>query len=233
VAVETPVIIDAEPIGNPSDSGQLAPTAERLAPLLDVGPPAASATTEATPTVTLVADAGFSSANDAVTCEELGFIPVFPVMRTVNPHGSFFNRTDFKLDAERDLMVCPAGKELKPRPKPQDGAIAYIAKKTDCGACALKPQCTKARQRTVLRLINEPALERVALRLKAEPTLMNKRAQSVEPAFGTLKRWLHGGRFLLRGRLKAKTELGLVTLAFNLKRLVNLHGTAKIHEALA
>ena len=130
-------------------------------------------------------------------------------------------------------MVCPAGKTLKPKPKPQDGAIADSARKTDCGACALKAHCTRSGKRTVLRLINEPALNRVALRLKVEPTLMNKRAQSVEPAFGTLKRWLHGGGFLLRGRLKAKTELGLVTLAFNLKRLANLHGTAKIHEALA
>jgi hypothetical protein len=134
----------------------------------------------------------------------------------------------------------PAGKVLTPKPRPQDGAIVYTARKTDCGACALKPQCTRAEKRTVLRLINEPALERVAQRLKAEPTLMNKRAQSVEPAFGTLKRWLpilpferRGGRFLLRGRPKAKTELGLVTLAFNLKRLANLHGTARLQQALA
>jgi hypothetical protein len=109
-----------------------------------------------------------------------------------------------------DRMTCPAGKELKPLPKPEDGAIRYKATMADCGACALKTRCTTARARTVLRLINEPALERVARRLKAEPTLMNKRAQSVEPAFGTLKCWLpilpferRGGRFLLRGRCQA------------------------------
>lgn len=181
----------------------------------------------------LVADAGYSSANDAIACEKLGFIPVFPVLRTVNPHGQYFNRTDFKYDAERDRMICPAGKELKPLPKPQDGAIAYTARKADCGACELKSRCTKARQRTVLRLINEPALDRVAERLKAAPDLMAKRAQSVEPAFGTLKRWLHGGRFLLRGRDKARTELGLLALAFNLNRLTNLHGATRMQEALA
>jgi hypothetical protein len=233
VDLATQVVIDAEPIGNPSDSGQLAPTAERLAPLLGVRPPAATAPPVQAPAIILVADAGYSSANDAIACEQLGFVPVFPVMRTVNPHGQLFNRTDFTHDAERDLMVCPAGKALAPKPKPQDGAIVYTARKTDCGACALKPQCTRAEKRTVLRLINEPALERVARRLKAEPTLMAKRAQSVEPAFGTLKRWLNGGRFLLRGRPKAKTELGLVTLAFNLKRLANLHGTATLQQALA
>lgn len=249
------MIIDGEPVGNPSDSGQLAPTAKRLAPILGVRPPTSQATAEATaaavaepvskPRVTLIADAGYSSANDAsvrgcgdpaphsIACENLGFIPVFPVLRTVNPHGQFFDRTDFKHDAERDLIICPAGKELKPRPKPQDGAIAYTAKKADCGACPLKSRCTKARQRTVLRLINGPALERVAERLRAIPNLMAKRAQSVEPAFGTLKRWLHGGRFLLRGRDKARTELGLVTLAFNLNRLTNLYGARTIQEALA
>jgi hypothetical protein len=127
----------------------------------------------------------------------------------------------------------PRRQALAPKPKPQDGAIVYTARKTDCGACPIKPQCTRAEKRTVLRLINEPALERVARRLKAEPTLVNKRAQSVEPAFGTLKRRLHGGRFLLRGRLKARTELGLVTLAFNLKRLANRHGTRTLQQALA
>ena len=85
----------------------------------------------------------------------------------------------------------------------------------------------------ILRLINEPALDRVAERLKAAPELMAKRAQSVEPAFGTLKRWLHGGRFLLRGRDKARTELGLLALAFNLNRLTNLHGATRMQEALA
>jgi transposase len=108
VDVETQVIVDSEPVGNPSDSGQLAPTAERLAPILGVRPragePAAEAVaadaTEAstapvaTSPVTLVADAGYSSANDAIACEALGFVPVFPVLRTVNPHGRYFNRTD-------------------------------------------------------------------------------------------------------------------------------------------
>ena len=91
--------------------------------------------------------------------------------------------------------------------------MVYRAKQADCAAGALKARCTKAEKRAVHRLINEPALKRVALRLEAERSLMNKRAQSVEPAFGTLERWLNGGRCLLRGRLKAKIELGLVSLA--------------------
>jgi len=151
-------------------------------------------------------------------------------------------------DTRPHLIACPQptqesacinggihtrGGTLKPLPKPEDGAVRYKARKADCSGCALKDQCTTAAARTVLRLINEPALERVARRLKAAPDLMAKCAQSVEPAFGTLKRWLHGGRFLLRGRDKAQTELGLLTLAFNLDRLTNLYGAAKMQAALA
>ena len=80
--------------------------------------------------------------------------------------------------------------------------MVYQARKADCGACALKARCTKAEKRAVHRLINEAALNRVALRLAADKTLMNKRAQAVEPAF-------------------------------DLKRLGNLHGTAKLRQALA
>ena len=94
------MIIDGEPIGNPSDSGQLAPTARRPAPILGVRPPAAelaaqtaatepthdeaatvptaaeapAATPTVTPTITIVADAGYSSADDAITREKLGVI---------------------------------------------------------------------------------------------------------------------------------------------------------------
>ena len=60
---------------------------------------------------------------------------------------------------------------------------------------------------------------------------MAQRAQSVEPAFATLKRWMHGGRFLLRGKAKATTEIKLAALAFSLKRLANTHGAHTLTRA--
>jgi hypothetical protein len=178
VDAEAQIVLDAEAVANPSDSGQLAPGAARVAAVLQVAPRGDGGE----PAVKLLADAGYSSATDAVTCERLGLAPVFPVTRTVNPHGAYFDRTAFAYDADNDRLICPAGKELKPQATPQDGAIVYAARKTDCRACPLKPQCTKAEARHVTRLIDEAALERVSARLKAAPELMDKRAQSVEPA---------------------------------------------------
>ena len=41
------------------------------------------------------------------------------------------------------------------------------------------------------------------------------------------------GRFLLRGKAKATTELKLLALAFNLKRLATIHGGKRLLEAIA
>lgn len=229
VDVDLQIVLDAEAVGNPSDSGQLAPGAERVAAVLEVTPLGDSGDAA----VKILADAGYSSATDAVACERLGLAPVFPVTRTVNPHGAFFDRTAFAYDADNDRLVCPAGNALKPQSTPHDGAVIYAASKADCRVCPLKSQCTAAARRRVTRLLDEDALERVSARLKAEPKLMDKRAQSVEPAFATLKRWMHGGRFLLRGEAKATTEIKLLTLAFNLKRLATIHGSKRLLKALA
>ena len=187
VDAELQIIVDSEAVATPTDTGQLAPGAARVAEVLEVRPTAGSTEELA---ITLLADAGYSSAKDALACERLGLAPVFPVTRTVNPHGDFFDRTAFRWDPDKDRLICPAGKDLKPNPTPDRGAVVYTAKKTDCRVCPLKPRCTKAAARHVTRLLDEAALERVSARLKAAPDLMDKRAQSVEPAFATLKRWM-------------------------------------------
>jgi hypothetical protein len=48
------------------------------------------------------------------------------------------------------------------------------------------------------------------------------RKQTVEPVFGTIKKWMGFTQFLLRGLEKANGEWQLVTLAYNVKRLWNL-----------
>lgn len=48
------------------------------------------------------------------------------------------------------------------------------------------------------------------------------RKQTVEPVFGTIKKWMGFTQFLLRGHEKVTGEWNLVTLAFNVKRLWRL-----------
>ena len=57
----------------------------------------------------------------------------------------------------------------------------------------------------------------------------------VEHPFGTIKRWCDGSYLLLKGKIKATTDLSLSFLAYNMKRAINMVGInviiAKIQTA--
>ena len=64
---------------------------------------------------------------------------------------------------------------------------------------------------------------------RATATLMRLRRSTVEHPFATLKYRIFGHpRFLLRGRAGAQTEISLGTMAYNLKRMINILGSEKL-----
>jgi len=63
-----------------------------------------------------------------------------------------FVRADFTYEKDGDLYICPGGKELKTSGTVHDGTtIKYIAKRSDCAQCPLKPKCTTGRERRISR----------------------------------------------------------------------------------
>src|SRR3989440_964966 len=59
----------------------------------------------------------------------------------------FFSAQQFQYDAERDIYVCPAGKELHfDRPHSTERSLRYRARAKDCNHCPLKAQCTTSKQ---------------------------------------------------------------------------------------
>ena len=98
---------------------------------------------------------------------------------------------------------------------------------TACRSCPLRARCTK-NVRSVSRLENEAALERMAARLKARPDILNRRREVVEHPFGTIKQWMNQGAFLMRGLEKVRAEFSLTALVYNLRRATQYrwHGGA-------
>ena len=67
------------------------------------------------------------------------------------------------------------------------------------------------------------------------PTLatMRLRRCTVEHPFATIKYRIFGHpRLLMRGLSGAQAEIGIATMAYNLKRITNVLGAAKLTEAL-
>jgi transposase len=102
-----------------------------------------------------------------------------------------------------------------------------------CLACPLKAQCTtNARGRRITRWVDEKLLEDMARRVRARPELLRRRQQLSEPPFGTIKRAMNQGYFLLKGLDKVGAEMSLTVLSYNLKRAINIVGVPKLIEAL-
>jgi transposase len=182
----------------------------------------------------VVADAGYSNGEQASNCEAKGILPCVPATRTRNPHGdgTFFQCDAFSYQPETDTYLCPGEKTLKRKARlKKDKSIIYLASPKDCGGCLLKQRCTASSSRRVSRHIFEEALTRMNERATA--AAMRLRRSIVEHPFATIKYRIFGHpRLLLRGQAGARTELGLAVMAYNLKRMANVLGTANLALAL-
>lgn len=109
--------------------------------------------------------------------------------------------------------------------------MVYTASAATCGGCALKSQCTPSPQRYVQVHLYDAVLKRMSQRATA--AVMRLRRCTVELPFGILKYRIFGHpRLLLRGVAGARTEMGLGIMAYNLKRMINVLGGAKLAAVL-
>ena len=215
VDTQTHLIVHEEVTDAVVDRGQLKPMVEGIRRALEHD------------AFAVVADAGYSKADDAAHCEALGITTYVSREHGVNRHGLFDKRA-FVYEAEADRYRCPAGQYLAYQgTNRRDRMRQYRA--TRCRGCPLKAQCTTARVRTVVRHEEEAALERMDRRARDNPQVLRRRKATVEHVFGTLKSLIP--RFVMRGRAHVNTEISLAALAYNLKRMMVLRGAAAFHPA--
>ena len=72
----------------------------------------------------------------------------------------------------------------------------------------------------------------MAERVKAQPEVMKQRKEIVEHPFGTMKRGMDQGYFLMRGLGKVGAEMSLPVLSYNIKRVINILGVTRMIEAV-
>ncbi len=183
--------------------------------------------------VTVVADTGYSNGEHGALCEQDKITAIVPRPETVNPKGTqYFSRDQFSYDRESDTWRCPAGETLSLYKTSQTQQKTEYTSRA-CGACALKAQCTNTARRVIVRHFYEDAREAMHRRAVADPVWMRRRRGTVEHPFGTMKWLMAGPRFLVKGLKKAKAELALGVLCYNLKRVTNILGVAALLGVLA
>jgi transposase len=183
----------------------------------------------------VVADAGYYNAAEVDRCVEAGLTPYIPKADTsANTARGLYGKSRFRYDEKKDVYVCPAGAELTHRFNTYElGRELRYYRASGCKGCALKKQCTRNKaNRTITREANEGLMEAMAARMKAEPEKFKLRKTLAEHPYGTIKRWFGYTHFLLKGLEKVRCEWSLTTLAYNLKRVLNLVSFEKLMAAV-
>ncbi len=188
-------------------------------------------------TLQVAADAGYHVGTQVVECEAHGITPYVPKPKSSSKldRDGLYTKEAFTYSAERDAYRCPAGQWLG---RATQGVVKgrtmrYYANWQACAGCPLRAQCTKAKQgRRIMRTPEEEQLEAMGRRLKEKSELMLQRKSSVEHPYGTMKWTWDGYYFLLKGLKKVRGEFSLMTLAYNLRRVIKLLGVECLLEAL-
>ncbi len=184
--------------------------------------------------LTAVADRGYFKSEEILASDEAG-IEVY-VARPEKSSGKVEGRFcvgDFIYDAERDEYRCPAGQALTWRFESiEHGLKMYCYWSSNCKSCAIKSQCTGGTHRRVKRWEDEALLEEMQIRLDRSPDIMRIRRETVEHPFGTIKFWMGAAHFLTTTLEHVSTEMSLHVLAYNLKRVMQIMGTAGLMQAM-
>ena len=185
--------------------------------------------------ITALADRGYFSGDQVLSCEGTGVAPIVPkVLTSSGTKRGLFARQDFIYDAEHDHYTCPAGAKLTKIHRRADHTEDFDRYRhlSACFTCPLRPRCTPTKRRIIKRWENEVVLDRMQDRLDRMPEAMGVRRQTVEHPFGTLKAWMGATHFLTRTLDKVRTEMSLHVLAYNLKRMIAIFGAGPLMAAI-
>ncbi len=203
------LIVEHEVTNDPTDHAHLAEMALRAKETLGVEQ------------LEVVADMGYYDGAEVKQCAEAGIIAYIPKpLTSVNRKRGLFIKQDFVYDEAKDCYRCPQGEELTYRYESfeQNRQIRYYTT-SKCRDCPLKSKCTtNSRGRRITRWVDEKFLEDMARRVRARPEVMRRRQQLAEPPFGTIKRAMGHGYFLMKGLNKVGAEMSLTVLSYNIKR---------------
>jgi len=206
-----------------NDYGQLLPAVDRIEERLEKGPQQ------------MVADAGYTTRETIEDMAErkIDFLGSLTEKEKLSRAATMncLPSSAFVYDRERDVYVCPEGKELAydcRHTKTKGFAYyRYEAEWRDCQSCARKPQCCPENQkqgRSVVR--SEESAIVLAFRQKmaseAAQTQYRRRGRVVEFCHAWIKSKLGLRQFHVRGLVKVQMEMLWACLTYNLQHWIRL-----------
>jgi transposase len=196
-----------------------------------------------------LADKGFDTGAELKRCIENEVQTyVSPKSRVHAGKDKRFNKEAFQYEEEKDVYICPEGKELKTNGrwyKKNNGKLRqpykvrhYKLPFETCHACPFGRECageanlnnSKGRyiERSEYQCFIDENMERVMLNKE----LYRRRQEIVEHPFGTIKRQWGYDYTLLKGLEKVGGEFAIIFSMYNLRRAISIFGVQTLIEKL-
>lgn len=154
---------------------------------------------------------------------EAGVIPhvAQPLQGQWNAQG-IFGKGDFAYDAQKDELICPAGKRLHKRTEHErNHQSEYAARLTDCQGCALKAQCTRTRYRVAHRHWDQEYLDQAQVVRQTQEWKISQRFRKfIEHLFAEAKELMGLRRARRRGIEQVREQCLMTATVQNIKRIV-------------
>ncbi|WP_282083900.1 IS1182 family transposase [Aquimarina aggregata] len=186
---------------------------------------------------TVLYDKGYHTGSEFKTADDLQ-IDVMVAIPTVPAQAPdpAYNVEHFQYDQQNDYYTCPQGSKLTTTGK-WHKAKTYLFKRyttKDCKTCPVKHLCTKATYgKGIQRSEFQAYIQQNKERIQQNKQQYRKRQAIVEHPYGTIKRqW--GFSYILTKKYhqKASADVGLMFLAYNLRRIFNILGASAIKSYL-
>ncbi|MEO5909747.1 MAG: IS1182 family transposase [Pelobium sp.] len=142
-----------------------------------------------------------------------------------------YNMDQLRYDEHNDTYTCPQGKilttngnEYQKNTRTNSYAVKHY-KTTECHHCPARSMCTKSlRGRLIERSEFTPYIEQnKQTNIASRPELYKQRQSIVEHPYGTIKRqWGFYYIITKKGMKRASADVGLMFIAYNLRRLINI-----------
>ncbi len=187
---------------------------------------------------TAVADAGYFSYEVMQKLSKKGVEILVPDSQKKRREKDDFNRKGFKYNKSKDCYYCPEGRELRMIKEEVDKKRkSYrITKRSYCKECKHRTKCTNSIQGRSIRRseYHESTNEiRKNFESKRSQKIFSRRKYRAEHPFAYFKQNLGYNKFVLNGRNKVSAEFAIMSLAYNIRRIITIVGTSNLVASLA
>ena len=186
---------------------------------------------------TALYDKGYHTGSEFETADKLGIniLVAIPKVATQAPNSAY-NVANFTYDKENDYYLCPQENRLTTSGKLHKAATYNFKRYTTkaCKDCPVKTECSKAKYgKAIQRSEYQELIENNKINIQNNENYYKQRQAIVEHPYGTIKRqWGFNHIMTKKYKHRAEADVGLIFIAYNLRRLMNILGTEVLKEHL-